>query len=215
MPAGGICPQCRNNVSPMARFCARCGLELAARDARVVWGWATFVGFFVGIVFLILLVGSGILFLIRTVPVQQKNLASSQTMAQTDEAAANTEAQREAVRHANDAWWDPAQPDGMKAEFFGKDYLIGPGEWTSIDVRTPATSGRYRYVVEIEGVDRFRARPDGYAEREFVYSSGEGFQPYQMSAWCRTLLVQPMDGAVHRVRVKYVRVGRNEGGAPQ
>ena len=70
-------------------------------------------------------------------------------------------AQREAIKHAHDPWWDQAQPDGMKPVFFGKEYLVGPGEWTSIDVTTPASSGRFKYVVVFEGLDRFRAGRTG------------------------------------------------------
>jgi hypothetical protein len=135
-----------------------------------------------------------------------------QTMAQAQQAAVNADGQREAIEHAHDPWWDSAQPDGMKAVFFGKEYLVGPGGWTSIDVTTPASSGRFKYVVELEGLDRFRARPNGEVEREFVYPNRENLQPYQMSGWCRTLLVQPLDDAVHRVRVKYVRMARDRGG---
>jgi hypothetical protein len=193
----------------MAKFCAQCGLELVAKEARAVWGLATFVGFFAGIVLLISLVGAVLMFFVGSV---HQEAASSQTMAQADVAAANADAQREAIAHAHDPWWDPKEQDGMKPVFFGKEYLVGPGEWTSIDVTTPASSGRFRYVVMLEGLDRFRARPNGEAEREYVYPNREGLQPYQMSGWCQTLLVQPLDGAVHRVRVKYVRMARDRGG---
>jgi hypothetical protein len=195
----------------MAKFCAQCGLELVAKEARRVWGLATFVGFFLGIFFLIGLVGSVILFLTRTVSMQQ-GAANSQTMAQADVAAVNADAQREAIAHGHDPWWDPKEQDGMKPIFFGKEYLVGPGEWTSIDVTTPASSGRFKYVVVFEGLDRFRARPNGEADREYVYPNRQDLQPYQMSGWCQTLLVQPLDDAMHRVRVKYVRVARDRGG---
>jgi hypothetical protein len=179
---------------------------MVEKQARAVWGLATFVGFFVGIVFLVSIAGAVLMFFVRST---HQAIANSQTMAHADQVTANMNAQREEIVHANDAWWDSAQPDGMKAVYFGKEYLIGPGEWTSIDVRTPAPSGRFRYEVVIEGVDRFRARPNGEAEREFVYPNREGLQPYQMSGICQTLLVQPLDSAVHRVRVKYVRMPRN------
>jgi hypothetical protein len=190
-------------------------LEVVAKEARAVWGVATFVGFFIGIALLILIVGGVLLFLGHTVSVQQTAASlqtNLQTMAQAQQAAVNADGQREAIEHAHDAWWDSAQPDGMKAVFFGKEYLVGPGGWTSIDVTTPASSGRFKYVVELEGLDRFRARPNGEVEREFVYPNRENLQPYQMSGWCRTLLVQPLDDAVHRVRVKYVRMARDRGG---
>jgi hypothetical protein len=193
----------------MAKFCAQCGLELVAKEARAVWGFAMFLGIFLGIVFLISMVGVVLMFLVHSV---HQDAASSQTTEQAEVAVANTDAQREAMRHANDAWWDSAQPDGMKPVFFGKEYLVGPGEWTSIDVTSPASSGRFKYVVMFEGLDRFRARPNGEAEREYVYPNVQGLQPYQMSGWCRTLLVQPLDQAVHRVRVKYVRMARDQGG---
>ncbi len=188
---------------------AQCGLELVAKEARAVWGFATFLGFFAGIVFLISLVGAVLMFLARSV---NQEAASSQTMAQADVAATNANVQREAIRHANDAWWDSTEPDGMKPVFFGKEYLIGPGGWTSIDVTSPRSSARFKYVVMFEGLDHFRARPDGEAEREYVYPNQQGLQPYQMSGFCRTLLVQPLDEAVHRVRVKYVRAPRDRSG---
>ena len=184
---------------------------MAAKEARAVWSLATFLGFFVGIGLLVLLVGGVLFYFVHAISLHQDG-ANSQTMAQADEAAANADAQREAIKHAHDPWWDSAQPDGMKPVFFGKEYLVGPGEWTSIDVTTPASSGRFKYVVVFEGLDRFRARPNGEAEREYVYPNRENLQPYQMSGWCQTLLVQPLDEAVHRVRVKYVRVARDRGG---
>jgi hypothetical protein len=157
-------------------------------------------------VLLVSLVGAVLMFLVHSA---NQNAASSQTMAQAEVAATNADAQREAIRHANDGWWDPTEPDGMKAVFFGKEYLVGPGGWTSIDVTSPASSARFKYVVMFEGLDHFRARPNGEAEREYVYPNQQGLQPYQMSGLCRTLLVQPLDEAVHRVRVKYVREPRN------
>jgi len=187
-------------------------LELAGQEARAVWSFAKFVGFFVGIGVLILVAGGVLLYPLREVSVHQ-DVASVQTPAQADEAAANAKAQSEAIAHAHDPWWDPNEQDGLKPVFFGKEYLVGPAEWTSIDVTSPASSGRFKYVVEFEGLDRFRARPDGYAEREFVYPNRQGLQPYQMSGWCRTLLVQPLDEALHRVRVKYVRMARYQGAA--
>jgi hypothetical protein len=205
MPAGGICPQCRNNVSPVAKFCAQCGLEVVGKQARAVWSFAKFLGFFFGIALLVLIVGGGLLFSVNSV---RQDAENSQTTAEVDAAAANAKAQREAIAHAHDPWWDPAEQDGLKPVFFGKEYLVGPGEWTSIDVTSSASSGRFKYVVVFEGLDRFRARPDGEAEREYVYPNRQNLQPYQMSGWCRTLLVQPLDEALHRARVKYVRMPR-------
>ena len=150
----------------------QCGLELVAKEARAVWGFAMFLGIFLGIVFLISMVGVVLMFLVHSV---HQDAASSQTTEQAEVAVANTDAQREAMRHANDAWWDSAQPDGMKPVFFGKEYLVGPGGWTSIDVTSPASSGRFKYVVMFEGLDRFRARPNGEAEREYVYPNRAGF----------------------------------------
>lgn len=207
MPAGGICPQCRKNVSPMARFCAQCGLELVAEEVRAAWSFAKWLAAFVGIVLLFSMAAGAILFAFGAIHTSVK---TSQTAEQAGQATANTEAQRQALLHAHDPWWDAAQPDGMKPFYYGKEYLVGPGEWTSIDVSPPASSGRYRYVVEFEGINRFRARPNGYAEREFVFPNRDNLQPYQMSGWCQALLVQPLDGAVHRVRVKYVRVPANQ-----
>lgn len=166
-------------------------------------------GFFGGIVLVIAVLAG--LFFQGAVAVSQQPAVVSPPVAPGFDAMAAAEAQRDARNHAQDAWWDPAAPDHMKAEFYGQEYLAEPGAWTSIDVRSPATSRDFRYVVMFEGLDRFRARPDGEAEREFVYPNGRNLQPYQMSGPCRTLLVQPLDGAEHRVRVKYERVGNSRG----
>jgi len=207
MPAGGICPQCRSNVSPAARFCARCGLEQVVQQAQTAWSFAKVLGLFVGIAALILFVVGVFLFSGLTI---HQNLEKTQAMSQSFDAEAATEAQREAIIHANDPWWDPAEPGGLKPFYFGKEYTVGPGEWTSIDVTSPVTSGPFKYVVALEGISRFRARPNGEAEREFVYPNPQNLQPYQMSGWCQTYLVQPLDNSVHRVRVKYVRVLRSQ-----
>ena len=74
------------------------------------------------------------------------------------------------------------------------------------DVTTPASSGRFKYVVVFEGLDRFRAQAERGSGTGIFYPNRENLQPYQMSGWCQTLLVQPLDEAVHRVRMKYVRV---------
>jgi hypothetical protein len=191
----------------MARFCARCGLEQVAQQAQAAWGLAKVLGFLIAITLLVLFLG-GLFFgtLRRTELTMEKTAAESHSF----EMEAATEAQREAIIHKNDPWWDPTQPGGLKPFFFGKEYTVGPGEWTSIDVTSPVTSGPFRYVVAFEGISRFRARPNGEAEREFIYPNPENLQPYQLSGWCQTYLVQPLDNSVHRIRVKYVRVPRSQ-----
>jgi hypothetical protein len=210
MPAGGICPQCRSNVSPVARFCARCGLEQVASEARAAWNFAAFVGFFLGIALLFLTVAGVIVWAVGSV---HTSVQSSQTLAQSYAAAAATDLRRQQLLHANDPWWDPTQLDELKASYYGEEYRVGPGEWTVVDVRTPLGSERFRYVVELEGIDRFIARPDGKAGREYVYPNRENLQPYQMSGVCQTLWVKSGDGGVHQVRLKYVRKLANQSDA--
>jgi len=206
MPAGGICPQCRKNVSPAARFCAQCGLELVAGEVRAAWNFTKFWGFFIGIVLTLLIAGGAILYFVVSI---HTSVVRSQADEQSGVAAAATEVQREIIRHANDPWWDPAQPDALKPFYFGREYLVSPSAWTVIDVRPPLGSERFKYVVVFEGIDRFTARPDGMAGREFAYPDRWNRQPYQMSGTCQTLWVRSADGGAHQVKVKYVRMPRN------
>jgi hypothetical protein len=191
----------------MARFCAQCGLELAAGEARAAWNFAKILGIVVAVALLLVTVGGAILFHVGSV---HFSIQQSQAAEQSGVAALATAAQREAMRHANDPWWDPAQPDALKPFFFGKEYVVSPNVWTVIDVRTPLGSERYRYTVVFDGIDRFTARPDGMAGREFVYPDRWNRQPFQMSGPCQTLWVRSADGGVHQVTVKYVRVPANQ-----
>jgi hypothetical protein len=115
-----------------------------------------------------------------------------------------------ATAHATEPWYDSSEPGNLKPVFEGQAYTVGPDRWTVIDVRPPATPGRYKYDVRFEGINHFRARPDGDARREFIYPSGQNLQPYQISGEAQTFWVQALDGGVHQVRVKYVRTAARE-----
>jgi len=206
MPAGGICPQCRSNVSPMARFCARCGMELVAEKARAAWTLTKFVGWFIGIAMIVAICAMAFF----TIGHTGVMMSQSQAVQQSDSSLAQTEAQQQVIAHRGDAWWDPAEPDHLKPVFYGREYLVEPSGWTSIDISMPITgSSRFRYLVELEGITRFRARPNGETELEYTYPNGQNFRPYQLDGSYRTLLVQSLDGTAHRVWVKYVRVEHN------
>ena len=66
------------------------------RRKRGRFSLAKFLGFFVGIGLLVLLVGGVLFYFVHAISLHQDG-ANSQTMAQTDEAAANADAQREAM----------------------------------------------------------------------------------------------------------------------
>ena len=203
MPAGGICPQCRSELRPAARFCGQCGVEVVVQKAAYAWGFAKVPGAVVAILAVFLLIGAGL------VEVKESALQTMSNPAPPGwNSQAATDAQRYSMQHRNDPWWDAGQPDGFRVSYYGAAYVLGPGEWVPINVQSPAWSERYRYVVELDGITRFRARPDGYREMEFVYPNPQGLQPYQMYRSCRMLLVQPLDNGVYHVRVKYVRVPR-------
>lgn len=111
-----------------------------------------------------------------------------------------------------DRWDDSGHdggPDDPNKVFRGSVYSVGPSQWTVMNVQPPAASGRYRYDVRFEGLSNFRCRPDGDPTREFVYPNPQNLQPYQMSGPARTFWVESLDGAIHQVRVKYVRVEKN------
>jgi len=191
----------------MARFCARCGLELVAQKAASAWTLARFVGWFIGIAIVILVICAMALFTIGHTGVM---MSQSQAVQQSDSAEPEAEAQREAIAHRDDAWWDATEPDHLKPMYYGKEYLVEPSGWTPIDISMPITgSSRFRYLVELEGITRFRARPNGEVELEYTYPNGQSFRPYQLDGSYRTLLVQSLDGTAHRVWVKYVRVEHN------
>jgi hypothetical protein len=205
MPAGGICPQCRADVSPMAKFCAKCGVEITERQTDEVIANAKGVGLLICWIVIFIAMAGGLFIYFAKV---HRQIVRNQTFEQSSANDSVAEAQREAIAHKNDAWWDPNDLDGFKQAFYGKEYRVEPGTWTSIDVTTPMSSEHFKYIVVFEGLDRFRARPDGDHEREFVYPDPRGLQPYQMSGECWTLLVQPLDNFVHQVRVKYLRKPR-------
>jgi hypothetical protein len=191
----------------MARFCARCGMELVAQKAEATWSLAKFVGWFIGIAIVILAVCAMGFFTISHTGVV---MSQSQAVEQSENVEPEAEAQRDAIAHRGDGWWDAAEPDHLKPMFYGKQYLVEPSGWTSIDISMPITgSTQFRYLVELEGITRFRARPNGEVELEYTYPNGPNFRPYQMDGSYRTLLVQSLDGMSHRVWVKYVRVAKN------
>jgi hypothetical protein len=206
MPAGGICPQCRSEIRPAARFCGQCGVGVVAQKAAYAWGFAKVVAAVFAIIAIIVVMGAGFYEFVG--PIAQVTSSAAPSAANSQAA---TDAQRYAMEHRNDPWWDAGQPDGFRVSYYGAEYVLGPGEWVPIDVQSPAWSARYRYVVEMDGISRFRARPDGYREMEFVYPNAQGMQPYQLYRTCRMLLVQPLDNRVYHVRVKYVRVPRAAG----
>jgi hypothetical protein len=182
-------------------------MALPVNQVREVWNFTKIVGLLIATTLLVLFVG-GMMF--TKIRLTEQNMKESGAMPQSADVEAATEAQREAASHANDPWWDPTQPGGLKPFYFGKEYTVSPGQWTSIDVTSPVTNGLYKYIVVFQGIDRFRVRPNGDAEREFVYPNAENLQPYQLSGWCQTYLVQPLDNSMHRIRVKYVRVPRSQ-----
>jgi hypothetical protein len=174
----------------VARYCPRCGQERYVASAGSRHKRSTFAGFFFGSIVIFAVFGH--VFRLFSTGILIAPIAEMTSVATSD-------------GHANEPWWDPSQPDHLKANYFGQAYVVGPNDWTPIDVRIPPGSRRYRYAVQLEGIPRFAARPDGEAAREYIYPSPGNRQPYQISGECQSLWVKSLDDTFHDVRVKYVR----------
>jgi hypothetical protein len=185
MPVVGKCPNCHSDLPPVGRFCGKCGMDFSVSRApsraffkKIAGGLAGF-GLFIVI--------SGGFFYYSSQPAIRSNVSASP----------------DPIPQNNDV-----APAMNTPVIEGKVYTVGPSAWTVIDVRPPVTPGQYKYDVRFEGINHFRAWPDGDARREFIYPNGQNLQPYQMSGQAQTFWVQALDGGVHQVRVKYVRTAR-------